>query len=77
MANCLEMQVIALTEELLESAKQNEKSELIAGTGSDISHSLHRTEGVSHQYVVNLFPIKMQKCSLYLYLCWKNLSAVG
>lgn len=44
-------EVIALTEELLESAKQNEKSELITGTGSDISHSLHRPEGVSPQYL--------------------------
>lgn len=44
-------EVIALTEELLESAKQNEKSELITGTGSDISHSLHHPEGVSPQYL--------------------------
>lgn len=61
------MQVIALTEELLESAKQNEKSELIAGTGSDISHSLHHPEGVSPHYLVNLFLIKVQLIPLRMF----------
>lgn len=56
----LDMQVIALTEELLESAKQNEKSELITGTGSDVSNSLHHPEGVPSHYLVNLFSIEIQ-----------------
>lgn len=55
LTNCLGMQVIALTEELLESAKQNEKSGMITGTGSDVSHSLHHPEGVSPHYLVNYF----------------------
>ncbi|KAL1831706.1 hypothetical protein ACET3Z_001357 [Daucus carota] len=44
-------EVIALTEELLESAKQNEKSGMITVTGSDVSHSLHHPEGVSPHYL--------------------------
>lgn len=57
------MQVIALTEELLETARQSQKSGLTFGTGADVSPSLHHPIGTSQHYMVNFVLIFLHQFS--------------